>query len=173
MAFSTRPTAPPTPAARRPAGSRNERRDYVRRRPGGRAAARRSPSQVSDDLAKEKLRRLDQLMADRAPREREWQQIAELMNPMRADFTVQHSPGDKRLQKVFDGTAGIASENLVSGLWTMITNSANKWFEIRSALDELMQVQRVKLWCDTATTRMLNTFGSSGGTFYARVVDLY
>jgi hypothetical protein len=127
----------------------------------------------SQDKAKEKLRRLEQLAADRAPREQQWQEIAELINPMRADFNRLNQPGQKRSQKIYDGTAGLAAENLVSGLWATVTNSANIWFEMRSAIDELNRVQRVKLWLDAVTARMRQAYAGGGGNFYVRAVDFY
>lgn len=127
----------------------------------------------SQDKAKEKLRRLDQLMADRAPRDPQWQEITELMNPMRADFTSFKQPGQKRSQKIYDGTAGLAVENLISGLWATVTNSANIWFEMRSAIEDLNRVQRVKLWLDAVSARMRQAYASGGGNFYVRAVDFY
>lgn len=76
---------------------------------------------VPEQRALELIRRQEQLAAERMPLEQHWQEIAELVNPMRADFTLGNSvfprqAGEKRLQKQYDGTATLAAEQLTAGL---------------------------------------------------------
>ena len=71
---------------------------------------------MADDLAKDIIRRQERLKAGRGVFESHWQEIAELVHPMRADFLGPRTPGEKRSQKIFDGTAGLAAQNLAAGL---------------------------------------------------------
>ena len=124
----------------------------------------------------ELIRRHDQLAAERLPLEQHWQEIAELVNPMRADFTLPlggRAPGDKRLQKQYDGTAALAAEQLAAGLWGMITNSSNEWFSLQAQDHNLNQEYGVRRWLDQASRRMRDAFAAHGGRFYSRVMDLY
>lgn len=123
--------------------------------------------------AKELIERQEALASNRGTWEQHWREIAELMSPMRDDFNVQRTPGEKRTSKIFDGTPGLAAENLASGLWGMLTNSANKWFELRTADEDLNESQGVREWLESATTRMMMAFAAGGQRFYTRVVDLY
>lgn len=125
-------------------------------------------------LAKELRDRLNAMRADRSVLDDHWRQIAEIISPFRDDFVnVRRTQGEKRHQKVFDGTAIQASENLSSALWGTMTNSANAWFELRATADELNDDRRVKLWLDDATRRVRHAFSSGGMRFYTRVVDLF
>lgn len=123
--------------------------------------------------ADELIRRYESLKGDRAVWEDHWQQIAELVSPMRADFNIQRTAGEKRSSKIFDGTPGLAAENLASGLWGLVTNSANEWFEIQSEHEDINEDYASKVWLDIATQRMRGAFAAGGMRFYARAVDLY
>lgn len=129
--------------------------------------------QNKNSLARDLIRRQESLAAARGTLDQLWQEIAELMQPMRADFTLQRQPGEKRSQKMFDGTAGQAAENLAAGLWGLITNAANDWFTLRADLAEEDETQETKLWLDEVTRRMRASFAGNGQRFYARVMELY
>ncbi len=128
---------------------------------------------MAEDRAKEILARYEQLKSARSSWESQWQEIAELVSPMRADFNVTRMPGEKRMTKIFDGTPGLAAENLTSGLWGLITNSANAWFTLQSPYPEINADQGAKLWFEKATARMRDAFAANGMRFYARLPDLY
>jgi hypothetical protein len=128
---------------------------------------------MAESRADDLIRRQEDLAAERRNFESQWQEIAELTNPMRAEFTTTRIPGEKRTAKIFDGTAGLAAENLAAGLWGMITNSANAWFALRHPDPALNERHEVKLWLDEATRRLRDAFAANGQRFYARVVDLY
>lgn len=126
-----------------------------------------------ESRALELVRRQEVLAAERGVWESHWQEIAELLTPFRADFLGSRTPGEKRTSKVFDGTAGMAAENLAAGLWGLLTNSANTWFQLRHEEEALNEDQAVKVWLDEAGKRLLGAFASGGQRFYARVVDLF
>lgn len=126
-----------------------------------------------DNIADDLIRRQEALAGERATLDTLWQEIAELTKPLRADFTFQRVPGDKRTQKIFDATAGLAADNLAAGLWGMITNAANDWFTLRSDLAESEENQETKQWLDDVTRRMQTAFAANGQRFYARVMELY
>ena len=123
--------------------------------------------------ANELVRRQERLASDRANYETHWQEIADYMLPVRADFIVHRVPGQKRMDKIYDGTALSALDNLAGGLWGTVTNSANKWFEVQTADPALMQDYGIKTWCDEVTNRMLAAFGANGQRFYAQAISAY
>lgn len=131
------------------------------------------PQKNDSNLVRDLIRRQESLASERANLDHLWQEIAELIQPMRADFTHFRQPGEKRSQKIFDGTAGQAAENLAAGLWGLITNAANDWFTLRADLPEEEEAQETKLWLDEVTRRMRASFAGSGQRFYARVMELY
>lgn len=132
-----------------------------------------SDAHARDTRADALIRRQESLAAERGLWESHWQEIAELFSPFRADFQGRRTPGEKRTARVFDGTPGLAAENLAAGLWGLLTNSANAWFQLRAEDETLNERQEVKLWLDAATRRLQQAFAAGGQRFYARVVDLF
>lgn len=125
------------------------------------------------DLAGDLIQRADRLKADRSNFENQWQEIADLMRPGRAEFTREREPGEKRMQKIFDGTPLAAIENFASGMWGMATSSSTDWFSLRHPDDELQKVEAVARWMEDATARMRRIFAANGGRFYTAAHDLY
>ena len=125
---------------------------------------------MADDLAKDIIRRQERLKAGRGVFESHWQEIAELVHPMRADFLGPRTPGEKRSQKIFDGTAGLAAQNLAAGLWGMITNSANEWFALRSVEQHLNDDREVKLWLEAGGRRMAAAVAGGAGAAWQELL---
>jgi len=119
------------------------------------------------------IARQQALAGERGIWESHWQEIAELFTPFRADFLGRQPSGGKRSAKVFDSTPGLAAENLAAGLWGLLTNAANAWFQLAPAEEDLAERHEVKLWLEAATRRTQQAFTGSGQRFYARVVDLF
>ncbi len=126
-----------------------------------------------DDLAHELIRRHGELKAARGTWEAHWQELADFVRPLRADFTGPRSPGEKRSREIYDGTPGHAVEALAAGLWGMVTNAANQWFALTIDDPDLAGFQPVKEWLDLAAEHMRSLFAHNGGQFYARVFELY
>ncbi len=126
-----------------------------------------------DSRAAQLIARQQALAAERGLWESHWQEIAELFTPFRADFLGRQPAGGKRSAKVFDSTPGLAAENLAAGLWGLLTNAANAWFQLAPAEEDLAERHEVKLWLEAATRRTQQAFAGSGQRFYARVVDLF
>lgn len=128
---------------------------------------------MSEALAKNLIRRHDALKADRSNWEHQWQQIAELVRPMQADFTLTRMPGERRGLEIFDSAPGLALDNLASGLWGMITNSANTWFSLQHPEEAINEAFEARAWMDRVQQIMLDQFSSNGQAFYARALDTY
>ena len=70
-------------------------------------------------------------LSERTNCESHWQEVAELVSPRKVDFVGLRTPGDKRMQKVYDSTGITLNETLAAGLHGMATNPASKWFSLR------------------------------------------
>lgn len=125
-----------------------------------------------DSRAKGLVDRLDRMAGERGTWEQHWREISELMRPFRDDFNVKRTPGEKRTSKIFDGTAGLAAENLAAGLWGMLTNSANVWFQLKAGDEALNDDHSVKLWMEDCERRLRSAFAAGGQRFYASAMDL-
>ena len=56
------------------------------------------------DLAKNLLKRYDRLKSQRQNWESHWQEVADYMQPRKADVTKSRSKGDKRTELIFDSS---------------------------------------------------------------------
>ena len=78
-------------------------------------------------------RRYDTLkgLPERVNCEGHWQEVAEVISPRKVDFVGMRTPGEKKMNRVFDPTGIQANEMLAAGLHGMATNPASKWFSLR------------------------------------------
>jgi hypothetical protein len=117
--------------------------------------------------------RFERLRSERSMIETQWQEIAELMRPMSAEFSRTRTLGEKRMDQVFDSTPLLALDNLSAGLWGSVTNSSSRWFELKARERTLNETHAVKLWVSTVTERLLQAFADQGQRFYSRSLELY
>ena len=83
----------------------------------------------ADEQAVVLLRRMTRLQEQRATWEEHWQELADYMRPRKADIVKKTlTPGKKRTELQFDGTAGRAAELLSSSLHGMLPNGSTSWF---------------------------------------------
>lgn len=128
---------------------------------------------MADDLAKMLLDRYDRLDAERSTWKSHWQEVAELTRVMRAEFTTSQTPGTKRTQNVFDGTAGMAAENLAAGIYGMVSSPANEWMAYAHEIEDINEDFAASQWMAQASKITLASLAAEGDAFYNRVVDLY
>lgn len=69
--------------------------------------------------------------SERANCESHWEDLAQYVSPRKMGFTGDRTPGEKKMQRVFDPTGILANEMLAAGLHGMATNPATKWFSLR------------------------------------------
>ena len=89
---------------------------------------------ASTDTRIEKLRRrYDALKGstERTNCESHWQDIAEVCSPRKMNFVGYRTPGEKRMNKIYDSTGIQAVEMLAAGLHGMATNPSSKWFSLK------------------------------------------
>ena len=74
------------------------------------------------DLTKSLISRFEKLEGQRQNWETHWQEVADYMQPRKADVTKQRARGDKRMEQVFDSSPIQAIELLAASLHGMLTN---------------------------------------------------
>jgi len=117
------------------------------------------------------LRRYDTLKSQRSVWEMHWQELGDYMVPRKADITKQRSPGDKRTDLIFDGTAIHAAELLAASLHGMLTSASTPWFSLRFADPVLDSDDMAKEWLETAQNDMYDAFAKSN--FQEQIHELY
>ena len=126
---------------------------------------------MTDVLAVQLLKRFGSLETQREQWESHWQEIADFVVPRKADVTKKRTPGDKRTELVFDGTAIHAAELLSASLHGMLTNSSVRWFSLRFRDRELDNDDAAKEWLESVEDVMYQAFNRSN--FQEQVHELY
>ena len=126
---------------------------------------------MSDEIAQVLIKRFHSLVTQRQTWEAHWQEIADYVVPRKADVTKNRSPGDKRSELVFDGTAILSAELLAASLHGMLTNGSTSWFGLRFSDDELNSDDEAKEWLQSVEDVMYQAFNRSN--FQEQIAELY
>lgn len=120
---------------------------------------------MADDLAIDAIRTWERLEGARGTTLAHWQDCANYMMPDRADFTVQRSPGMKRMDRVFDSTPIWALQQFASGLHGMMTSPTLRWFALAAQDDQVNSIDAVHAWLDAASEIMYGLFNGPRHNF--------
>lgn len=111
-------------------------------------------------------------LTERSSFDGHWQEIADFVRPRRAKFYISDkNRGDRRNQRIIDGTATMASQTLASGLHAGLTSPARPWFKSTTLDPKLAKRRAVQEWLEEVTTRMSAVFASSN--LYNSLPSLY
>jgi hypothetical protein len=118
------------------------------------------------------LRRMSRLQTQRSTWESHWQELADYMRPRKADIVqTSRTPGKKRTEQIFDGTAVRAAEMLSASLSGMLTNMSTSWFSLRYRDEELQLDDEAREWLLSAENAMYTAFHRSN--FQEQIQELY
>ena len=123
------------------------------------------------DLTKNLLARFDKLKTGRQNWETHWQEVADYMQPRKADVTKTRSRGDKRTELIFDSSPIQAVELLAASLHGMLTNPSTPWFTLRYKNQDFQNDDEAKLWLESVTDVMYTAFNRSN--FQQEIFELY
>ena len=123
------------------------------------------------DLTKGLLSRYEKLEGQRQNWETHWQEVADYMQPRKADVTKQRARGDKRMEQVFDSSPIQAIELLAASLHGMLTNPSTPWFTLRFKDEDIDNEEEAKIWLESATDAMYTAFNRSN--FQQEIFELY
>ena len=123
------------------------------------------------DLTKTIMARFDRLKTGRQNWETHWQEVADYMQPRKADVTRTRSKGDKRTELIFDSSPIQAVELLAASLHGMLTNPSTPWFSLRYKDEGLDSDDEAKLWLEGVTDTMYTAFNRSN--FQQEIFELY
>lgn len=94
--------------------------------------------------AKKLKKRYDAMEASRGVWNAHFQECAEFVLPSKSEFTGQQTPGNKRMQRLYDSTSVSSNEILAAGLDGNLSNRVTKWFGVRMTDNELNEDDAVK-----------------------------
>lgn len=111
--------------------------------------------------------------AERGETMNHWQQCANFMQPNRADYTVERSPGQKRFQYIYDSTPLWALEQFQNGLHSYLTSPFLPWFMLKADDDAVNNVFSVRSWFDQASAAMYDIFNGPRHNFASQSQEVY
>ena len=123
------------------------------------------------DLSKNLLSRYEKLEGQRQNWETHWQEVADYMQPRKADVTKTRARGDKRNEMIFDSSPIQAVELLAASLHGMLTNPSTPWFTLRFKDEDVENEDEAKIWLESATDAMYTAFNRSN--FQQEIFELY
>jgi hypothetical protein len=123
------------------------------------------------DLTKNLLSRYERLEGQRQNWETHWQEVADYMQPRKADVTKKRARGDKRMEQIFDSSPIQAVELLAASLHGMLTNPSTPWFTLRFKDEDIDNEDEAKLWLEASTDAMYTAFNRSN--FQQEIFELY
>ncbi|MCK5612708.1 head-tail connector protein [Candidatus Pacearchaeota archaeon] len=117
--------------------------------------------------------RVNSLYQNRANFDSQWQEIAERIYPEHANFTTLYTPGEKRMSKVYDSAAIHANQLLSSGLFSLLTSSANQWAQFMPVDLRLTEIREVAIYLDAVSKIMYHEINKSSAGFSTAAHESY
>lgn len=125
------------------------------------------------DMALEIIRKQELLASDRSTWEAHWREIAELVLPRQDNFNERRTPGEKRTQLIYDGTAPLALERFAAAVEGLVTPRAQKWHSLSTDIEELNDDPEVKRYFDEVTKILFAVRYSARSSFAAQQHETY
>jgi hypothetical protein len=127
-----------------------------------------------DSRAEEVVREQEQMAGDRGQWEEHWREVAERVLPRENWFQASDkTPGEKRQEKVFDATAGLALERFAAAMESMLTPRTMKWHKLTVQDAELMDNVQVQAYLDEVTNILFRVRYSPRANFASQVHENY
>jgi len=125
-----------------------------------------------NDLGSQLIAEYENLKGNRHNWEAQWQEIAELMIPRKADFTATHSTGSERRESIFESTPVQTLTRFSSGLHNTLTSSSIPWFTLK--VDRRLEGdRRVQLWLEETTRILQDSFNRPSANFHPSAHEYY
>lgn len=135
--------------------------------------AKRQTPQLPIYTAKETfVKRRGALFNERSSWVETWRFLADYFYPRKGRwFISQENRGERRDQKIMDGTTRFAVRDFSAGLMSGITSPSRPWFKFQTADRNMMKRSDVKDWCYTSSELILDALGRSN--FYNVLPSVY
>jgi hypothetical protein len=96
----------------------------------------------------------DRAKGSRSNFEWHWQEAAELIHPIESSFTKHSYQGENKRYRIFDGTGELANQQLAAGLFSLLTNPSQPFFELSTEDKKVNESWAVADWLQQVTEIM-------------------
>lgn len=119
------------------------------------------------------VKRDEQLRSQRAPWESHWQELRDLVNPSAQDFTRTTSQGQRRTDKILDGTAPWALEQLSGGLHSFLTSPSDRWFSLCVKDYDYMKDYQALSWLERVSDLIFEYYADPRSNSNSSLHEIY
>ena len=124
------------------------------------------------NIAAALLARYDKLKSNRANWEAQWREVSAFVLPRKGHIAGEtQNKGTRNNYRAYDATAIHANELLASGLHTMLTNPATRFFGLFTGNDLVDENEEFKKWADKSSNVVHNILNNSN--FQTEVHETY
>ncbi len=127
---------------------------------------------MNDDLARDIVSDWERRKGNRGTFESHWQQCADYEMPNR-DYIVSRSPGQKRMQRIYDAAPLLAGQEFANGIDSLSTSNTLQWFWMRADSMRLNGLTPVRVWLEDAARAMYKVFSSPRHNFATQKHEVY
>ena len=127
-----------------------------------------------DSRVDDVIRDYEQMVGDRGVWEEHWREIAERVLPRQNWFQASDkTPGEKRTEKIFDATAGLALERFAAAMESMLTPRTMRWHKLSTSDTKLQDNLQVQAYLDEVTNILFQIRYSPKANFASQVHENY
>ena len=120
------------------------------------------------------IREHEQMVSDRGVWEEHWREIAERVLPRQDWFQASNkTPGEKRTEKVFDATAGLALERFAAAMESMLTPRTMRWHKLKVRNPAISDNKAIQAYLDEVTNILFQVRYNPKANFASQVHENY
>lgn len=121
----------------------------------------------------DKIKRFEALKSDRSIWNDHWQELRELVRPTAEDFNRLPVKAERRHNKILDGTALLASEQLSAGLHSFLTGPVERWFSLQANDPSLVEDEETLSWLEVVSNSIYEAYSSPKSKFHSSIHETY
>lgn len=119
------------------------------------------------------LQRRKTLQSRRQLLDQTFQELAEVLHPRRADFTLaSRVAGERRVDNIFDSVPMQARRSLATAIDGLVKPKTERWFRIVPSDRDLAEDEDVKRWLEDAEQRMRKAIYNKNARFIQRTGEV-
>jgi hypothetical protein len=120
------------------------------------------------------IREHEQMVSERGVWEEHWREIAERVLPRQDWFQASNkTPGEKRTEKVFDATAGLALERFAAAMESMLTPRTMRWHKLKVRNPAISDNKAIQAYLDEVTNILFQVRYNPKANFASQVHENY
>lgn len=129
---------------------------------------------MADSRVDQIIREHEQMVSDRGIWEEHWREIAERVLPRQNWFQASDkTPGEKRTEKIFDATAGLALERFAAAMESMLTPRTMKWHKLTTKDPALNDNPQIQAYLDEVTNILFQVRYAPKANFASQAHENY